>query len=114
MRIGTKVMPCNLCVLDWQANGHQHEPPSESHSAMIPPSNENTPVSVPEVQSNTDAVSLAVKHQEAPAKHQANAETCVEALDSVPPPWTEFPTHEKLLARSSYNGSQNNNWPQHI
>ncbi|KAG2068874.1 hypothetical protein BDR04DRAFT_1119480 [Suillus decipiens] len=28
MCIGMKVTPCNLCALNWQAKGHQHEPAS--------------------------------------------------------------------------------------
>ncbi|KAG1844640.1 hypothetical protein DFJ58DRAFT_852836 [Suillus subalutaceus] len=110
MRIGTKVTPCNLCALDWQANGHQREPvssnlvlkprprpipqqlpptsisspPSESHSAMIPPSNENTPVSMPEVQSNTDAVSLAVKVELVGTTHTEQMKTTIVVGDSKP------------------------------
>ncbi|KAG1870220.1 hypothetical protein DFJ58DRAFT_723115 [Suillus subalutaceus] len=110
MRVGTKVTPCNLCALDWQANGHQREPvssnlvlkprprpipqqlpptsigspPSQSHSAMIPPSNENTPVSVPEVQSNTDAVSLAVIVELIGTTHTEQTKTAIVVGDSKP------------------------------
>ncbi|KAG1858406.1 hypothetical protein DFJ58DRAFT_726660 [Suillus subalutaceus] len=59
-------------------------PPSESHSAMIPPFNENTPVSVPGVQSNTDAVSLAVKVELVGTTHTEQTKTAIVVSDSKP------------------------------
>ncbi|KAG1800565.1 uncharacterized protein BJ212DRAFT_1305260 [Suillus subaureus] len=58
--------------------------PSESHSAMIPPCNENTPVSVPEVQLNTNAVSLAVTVELVGTTHTEQMKTMIVVSDLKP------------------------------